>query len=469
MLIVLLSLLTLVLIWLSLVLAGLEAAVTRVTRSSLNNLTLETQTDEDLTKFARMKKIERIARVQTLVTDRNATASSAAFFRIVFNIFCGVLLTTIASQFTPEWWIDLIVGVVGALVVGFLSVMFRPRMTGTTKPLDVMVKHSRLLKIAVVLTPFAKITGVGKGFREERDSNLSDDEEIEKVHHEQGKAMVDRMIEATTLDPEVAEMLRNVVTLSETLTREIMVPRTDMVCVNEHETLTSTLQLFSRSGFSRIPVIGDSVDELVGMAYLKDAVRAIAFNPEAGSREVRTLVRDPLLVPESKPTDDLFHQMQRQRQHIAVVVDEYGGIAGLVTIEDAIEQIVGELEDEHDRSQKQEPEKVGPSTWRVPARTPIADLEEIFEIDIDEDDVDTVYGLLTKLLGRVPVVGESAITHGLRLTAVDSAGRRKKVSMIVVEPSAPFVATSVKNAKGASNGETTDTNERNTPSQGGNR
>lgn len=469
MLIVLLSLLTLVLVWLSLVLAGLEAAVTRVTRSSLNNLTLETQTDEDLTKFARMKKIERIARVQTLVTDRNATASSAAFFRIVFNIFCGVLLTTIASQFTPEWWIDLIVGAVGALVVGFLSVMFRPRMTGTTKPLDVMVKHSRLLKVAVVLTPFAKITGVGKGFRDERDSSLSDDEEIEKVHHEQGKAMVDRMIEATTLDPEVAEMLRNVVTLSETLTREIMVPRTDMVCVNEHETLTSTLQLFSRSGFSRIPVIGDSVDELVGMAYLKDAVRAIAFNPEAGSREVRTLVRDPLLVPESKPTDDLFHQMQRQRQHIAVVVDEYGGIAGLVTIEDAIEQIVGELEDEHDRSQKQEPEKVGPSTWRVPARTPIADLEEIFEIDIDEDDVDTVYGLLTKLLGRVPVVGESAITHGLRLTAVDSAGRRKKVSMIVVEPSTPFVATSAKNAKGTGNGETTDTNERNTPSQGGNR
>jgi CBS domain containing-hemolysin-like protein len=198
--------------------------------------------------------------------------------------------------------------------------------------------------------------------------------------------------------------------------------------------------LFSRSGFSRIPVIGDSVDDLVGVAYLKDAVRATSFNPEAGSREVSSIVRDPLLVPESKPTDDLFHQMQRQRQHIAIVVDEWGGIAGLVTIEDAIEQIVGELEDEHDRSQHQEPEKIGPTTWRVPARTPIADLEEIFEIDIDEDDVDTVYGLLTKLLGRVPIVGESAITRGLRLTAVDSAGRRKKVSMILVEPASLLVA-----------------------------
>ena len=110
------------------------------------------------------------------------------------------------------------------------------------------------------------------------------------------------------------------------------------------------------------------------------------------------------------------------------------GIAGMVTIEDAIEQIVGELEDEHDRTQRTEPEKIGDNKWKMPARTPIADLEEIFEIDIDEDDVDTVYGLLTKILGRVPIVGASAVTRGLRLTAVDSAGRRKKVSTIVVEP-----------------------------------
>ena len=111
-----------------------------------------------------------------------------------------------------------------------------------------------------------------------------------------------------------------------------------------------------------------------------------------------------------------------------------GGIAGLVTIEDTIEQIVGELEDEHDRTQHADPEQIGENKWSMPARTPIADLEEIFEIDIDEDDVDTVYGLLTKLLGRVPIVGSTAVTRGLRLTAVDSAGRRKKVSTIVVEP-----------------------------------
>lgn len=125
--------------------------------------------------------------------------------------------------------------------------------------------------------------------------------------------------------------------------------------------------------------------------------------------------------------------MQTYRQHMAMVVDEYGGIAGMVTIEDALEQIVGEMEDEHDRVQHQEPEQLPDGGWKVPARTSLADIEELFEMDIDDDDVDTAYGLLTKALGSVPIVGSTASIHGLELTAVDQAGRRKKVSTIVVE------------------------------------
>lgn len=125
--------------------------------------------------------------------------------------------------------------------------------------------------------------------------------------------------------------------------------------------------------------------------------------------------------------------MQTHRQHVAMVVDEYGGIAGLVTIEDALEQIVGEMEDEHDKVQRQDPVKMADGSWKVPARTSLADIEELFEMDIDEDDVDTVYGLLTKALGSVPIVGSTASIHGLQLTAVDQAGRRKKVSTIVVQ------------------------------------
>ncbi|WP_055427321.1 hemolysin family protein [Bifidobacterium aesculapii] len=420
------------LVWLSLSLAAAEGAVGRVTRASLNNLVLEVQTDPDLTQFSRMKRIARIHRVQGIIADRYAAAGACAFFRVTCNVMVGVLVAIVSSIWGATLWLQIVIGVVVALIVGVVSVLVRPRETGAIKPADIMIKHSRMVSIANRLTPFTRI-GAATDVRR-RSQNLSDDEELEKIQQEQGRATIDRLVESNDFDPEVSEMLRNVLTLSDTLTREIMVPRTDMICIEKDATLESMLKLCSRSGFSRVPVIGEDVDDLIGIAYLKDAVRATAFNPAALGRTVSSIVRKPMLVPESKPVDDLFHQMQRSRQHVAVVVDEYGGIAGLVTIEDTIEQIVGELEDEHDRTQREEPEQIGERKWRMPARTPIADLEELFEIDIDEDDVDTVYGLLTKLLGRVPIVGASAVTRGLRLTAVDSAGRRKKVSTIVVEP-----------------------------------
>lgn len=427
--VVVLALVALLLVWFSLVMASTEGAVSRVTRSSLNNLILDVQTSSD-SQFTKMKQIGRIHRVQRLVADRFATSGSCAFFRIVCNILDGVLVASIADALGAPLWLTLLVGLLFALVVGVVSILVRPRSTGASKPLQIMLRHAKVVSIVVFLTPFARVNGIGRGSGK---AELSDDEELEKIHLEQGRAMIDRLVETNDFDPEISEMLRNVLTLSETLTREIMVPRTDMICIGRNEPLGSVLKMFSRSGFSRVPIIGDSVDDLVGMAYLKDAVRAVAFNPAATDRPVESISRDPLLVPESKPVDDLFHQMQRQRQHVAIVVDEYGGIAGLVTIEDALEQIVGELEDEHDRTQKSEPERIGEGRWRFPARASIADIEEIFEIDLDEDDVDTVYGLLTKMLGRVPLVGSSAVTHGLKLTAVDSAGRRKKVSTILVE------------------------------------
>ncbi|PJM72998.1 magnesium/cobalt efflux protein [Bifidobacterium primatium] len=422
---------SLLLVWFSLLMASTEGAVSRVTRSSLNNLILEVQTGTD-SQFNKMKQLGRIHRVQRLVSDRFATSGSCAFFRIVCNILDGVLVACIADALGAPIWLTLICGLVFALVVGVVSILVRPRSTGASRPIQIMLRHSGVVSFVVWLTPFARVNGINSGKTE-----LSDDEELEKIHLEQGRAMIDRLVETNDFDPEISEMMRNVLTLSETLTREIMVPRTDMICIGKDETLGNVLKMFSRSGFSRVPIIGDSVDDLIGMAYLKDAVRAVAFNPAASDRAVVSISRDPLLVPESKPVDDLFHQMQRQRQHVAVVVDEYGGIAGLVTIEDAIEQIVGELEDEHDRTQKAEPEEVEPGRWRFPARASIADIEEIFEIDLDEDDVDTVYGLLTKTLGKVPLVGSHADTHGLRLTAVDSAGRRKKVSTILVEKASP--------------------------------
>jgi CBS domain containing-hemolysin-like protein len=421
-------------IWFSLVLAGQEAAVVRVTRTELNNRSLKTQMDSQLTDFERTRKLKRIAQVQKLVASRNETASAASFWRIVMNVITGGCVSIIVAQFTEKLWIYLVCGLVAALLVGFLSILARPRMAGAARPLEMMIKHARMMTGVHAMTPFARISGLRRSYQREGDGNLSDDEEIERIHNEQSRAIVDRMIEGGDFDPAVAEMLRNVVSLSDTLTREIMVPRTDMVCIDEDQSVSQALKLFSRSGFSRLPIVGETLDDLVGIAYIKDAVNLVAMNPHDVSKPIKSLARKPLLVPESKPVDDLFHQMQQEHEHIAMVFDEYGGISGLVTIEDAIEQIVGELEDENEKTEKVEPVEVSPDVWNMPSRTPIADVEEIFEIDMDEDDVDTVYGLLTKILGHVPVVGESGQTHGLKLTAVGQSGRRKRVSMLRIEP-----------------------------------
>lgn len=425
------------LVWLSLAMAAAEGAVPRVTRSSLNNLMIEEQTNDNESQVVRLRKLARIRRAKRLIADRYATSGACAFVRIVCNVLDGVAFAAIAAALGASFWLTLLIGLIVAMIVAIVSILVRPRSVGAAQPVFKLMRLSRIISIAVFMNPFAKIASRGDSQSQSQNHKknvaLSDDEELENIQLDQAKASIDRLVEANDFDPEVSEMMRNVLTLSDTLTREIMVPRTDMICVKNDETLENFLKLCSRSGFSRVPIIGDSVDDLEGIAYLKDAVRATVFNPAASERAVSTISRSPMLVPESKPVDDLFHEMQRIRQHVAVVVDEYGGIAGLVTIEDAIEQIVGELEDEHDRTQRADPQEVSKGVWKMPARTPIADLEDIFEVHIDEDDVDTVFGLLTKLLGNVPIVGSSAVTRGLKLTAVDSAGRRKKVSTILVE------------------------------------
>ena len=322
-LIALLAVVAALLVWLSLSMAAAEGAVSRVTRASLNNRILEVQTDQELTQFSRMKKIDKIHKVQRLIADRFATSGSCAFFRIVCNVFDGVLVVSIVSLYGGVLWVQLVSGIVAGVLIGVVSILVRPRSAGAVKPVDIMLRHVRVVGLAVALTPFAKVGDdeVNKRHHHEQ-SELSDDEELEKLQLEQGRATIDRLVEANDFDPEVSEMLRNVLTLSETLTREIMVPRTDMICIERGHNLQNFLQLCPRSGFSRVPVIGDDVDDLVGMAYLKDAVRATAFNPDAMTRDVESIIRNPMLVPESKPDDDLFHEMQRTRQHAAIVVDE---------------------------------------------------------------------------------------------------------------------------------------------------
>jgi CBS domain containing-hemolysin-like protein len=231
------------------------------------------------------------------------------------------------------------------------------------------------------------------------------------------------------------ELVRSVLELGDTTVREVMVPRTDMVTIAGDATLDRALRLFLRSGFSRVPVIGPSTDDLLGVLYFKDVVRVVTENPEHAARLARDAARTPVFVPESKRADDLLRELQAAANHIAIVVDEYGGIAGLVTIEDVLEEIVGELTDEHDRTGP-DVEDLGGGTFRVPARLGLDDLGDLFDLEIDDDDVDSAGGLLTKALGKVPITGSGADAHGLHLVAERVEGRRRKLATVLVTRSA---------------------------------
>jgi CBS domain containing-hemolysin-like protein len=224
-------------------------------------------------------------------------------------------------------------------------------------------------------------------------------------------------------------MIASVFELGDTLAREVMVPRTDMVWIERTKTVSQGVALALRSGFSRIPVIGESVDDVVGIAFLKDLVRR--EHDGWGERPVDAAMRPAYFVPESKPADDLLREMQARRQHLAVVIDEYGGTAGLVTIEDVVEEIVGEITDEYD--QESPPiERLDDDRVRVTARLPVEDLAEIFEVELpNEDDVETVGGLLASILGRVPIPGATVHVAGLELIAESAAGRRNRIDTVL--------------------------------------
>lgn len=227
-------------------------------------------------------------------------------------------------------------------------------------------------------------------------------------------------------------MIHSVFDLSDTTAREVMVPRGDVVFVERHKNLRQTLSLFLRSGFSRVPVIEDNLDHVVGVAYLKDLVRRDFEEPDAEFTErIESHMREPYWVPESKPVDDLLREMQARRQHVAIVVDEYGGTAGLITIEDILEEIVGEISDEYDADEVHA-HLVTEGLYRVSSRYPVDDLEDLFGFDVEEEDVDSVGGLMAKHLGLVPIPGSMVEAHGLRFVAESAAGRRNKIDTVLI-------------------------------------
>jgi CBS domain containing-hemolysin-like protein len=190
-----------------------------------------------------------------------------------------------------------------------------------------------------------------------------------------------------------------------------------------------------RSGHSRLPVIGENVDDVVGVVFLKDLVQRTYYSTNGGrDTNVADVMRPAVFVPDSKPLDDLLNEMQRDRNHMALLVDEYGAIAGLVTIEDVLEEIVGEIADEYDTDEVAPVEELPDNVFRVSARLPIEDLGELYDVEFEEDDldIDTVGGLVALELGRVALPGAEVVSHGLRLRAEGGFDHRGRVRITTV-------------------------------------
>jgi CBS domain containing-hemolysin-like protein len=234
---------------------------------------------------------------------------------------------------------------------------------------------------------------------------------------------------AGIFEREDGEIVESLVDFFDTVVREVMTPRTEMVAVADTASHAELLEIFARTHKSRIPVYHDTIDRIVGMIHVKNLVKHLMRGHEP---PLEDLLRDCLVVPESKELGELLRDFQRERQQLAIVVDEYGGTSGLVTLEDILEEIVGEIQDEHDPKPVPEVEHVAPGTYRMQGRAPLEVLEELFDIDLDDEDMDTVGGLVFSRHGTVPEPGTIVDDppHGLRFV-VETMDERRIVSVTV--------------------------------------
>ena len=381
----------------------------------------------DLIDLASRKKSPRT--LLAVSADVGAHVNAVNFLRIVAETIAAVLITLAFAAILDEWWLVLTVSALIMIGVSFVLVGSSPRSVGRAHPRELLRLTGGLIRgVRLMLGPLADLL-VFLGNRvtpgRPRSATFSSEEQL--------LSMVDEATDLDVLEVEDRELIHSIFEFNDTIVREVMVPRTDMVTLDRELTVTDAMSLFLARGVSRIPVVGDDSDDVLGVVYLRDAARMAYETPEAcATTTVEELAKPALFLPESKKADDALRQLQVESNHLALVVDEYGGIAGLVTMEDLIEELIGEISDEYDREISTS-EQLDDDRFRVSARMPVDELGDLFGIELDDDDVDSVGGLLTKHLGRLPVAGSTVTVDGVVLTAERTEGRRKRVVTVLVE------------------------------------
>ncbi len=425
-------------IWL-LVLAGVLVVVAGLFSSA----------DAALSSFSKARAEEIAAqgrsgatRLLAVVEDLPRFLNTALLLRMLCEIAAIVLVTVVmldllvprggadsGPENTGARWLAILAAIGISLVVSFVVIGVAPRTVGRQHSERVaLLSAGPLMVLAKVLGPLTRLLILvgnaitpGRGFSE---GPFASEAEL--------RELVDLAEASSVIESGERQMIHSVFELGDTIVREVMVPRTDVVFIEGTKTLRQAMSLALRSGYSRIPVIGENLDDVVGFAYLKDVTRRVFDRHEAEQTEkVESVMRPVMYVPDSKPVDALLREMQAERKHVAVVVDEYGGTAGLVTIEDVLEEIVGEITDEYD-VEDVGVEQLANGSTRVSSRYPVDDLEEACGVAIEDDDVDTVGGLMAKHLGRVPIAGSVVEVGGLRLEAEAPSGRRNRIHTVLL-------------------------------------
>ncbi len=395
--------------------AGVDSALARVSRARAEEFVREGRKGANA--------------LWAVMEDRPRYTNLLLLLRMTCELTATVLVTIVArSQFGTRWPVAFFTVIVMILVC-YVLIGVGPRTLGRQHPNRVALSGARWVRLlgrifnplAALLVLVGNAITPGRGLR---DGPFASEVEL--------RELVDMAEERGVVEHGERQMIQSVFDLGDTIAREVMVPRTEIVWIEHGKSVRQALALALRSGFSRIPVVGESADDILGVVYLKDLARRAQDADRARTTVVDDVMRSVAYVPESKPVDALLREMQAARSHMAIVIDEYGGTAGLITIEDILEEIVGEITDEYD-VERAPIERIDADTARVTARLAVEDLGELFDIELpDRDDVETVGGLLAEALGRVPIPGSVAVVHGLELTAEDVGGRRNRIDTVLV-------------------------------------
>jgi len=374
------------------------------------------KTSESRVEQLRREDVKGIEKLQKVISEKAKHVAVLQLVALALTSAGGVLLTFVFIESNINLNSALVFAIVVVSLVGFIVLGVAPETLGKQKSDRIsLIAAPVALAIKPIIWPIAKLLVAvgnaltpGKGFKEGPFATAEDLRDL-----------VDQAEEADVIEDEERQMIHSVFELGDTVAREVMVPRTEMVWIEKGKTLRQAISLSLRSGYSRIPVIGEDSDDIVGVVYLKDISRRIFENAEAERTElVDNLMRAAYFVPDSKPADELLRDMQSARVHLAVVIDEYGGTAGLVTIEDILEEIVGEIADEYD-THAPEVNELGPNVYRVSSRIHLDDLAELINVNLSSDDegVDTLSGYLAKQLERIPIPGTSIVIEGWEFVA----------------------------------------------------